>query len=51
MLKRFGSLPDSDLKLPLTPRPFWKAVKRIDQGIISSGLSRFCGEVIVAYTK
>jgi len=26
-------------------------VKKIDQGLIHLGLSRFCGEAIVVYTK
>ena len=51
MLKRLASLPERDLSQPLRPRPFWKAVKKIDQGLIHLGLSRFCGEAIVVYTK
>lgn len=51
MLKRFGTLPDRDLSQLLVPRPFWQAVRRIDHGLLRLGLSRFCGEAIVAYTK
>lgn len=51
MLKRLASLPQRDLSRPLSPRPFWKVVKKIDQGLIHLGLSRFCGEAIVVYTK
>jgi 2-polyprenyl-3-methyl-5-hydroxy-6-metoxy-1,4-benzoquinol methylase len=51
MLKRFGSLPDRDLSQSLVPRPFWQGVRRIDQGLLRLGLSKFCGEAIVVYTK
>ncbi len=51
MLKRLASLPERDLSQPLRPRPIWKVVKKIDQGLIRLGLSRFCGEAIVVYTK
>jgi 2-polyprenyl-3-methyl-5-hydroxy-6-metoxy-1,4-benzoquinol methylase len=51
MLKRLGRLSDRDLSQPLTPRPFWRMVKKIDQGLIHLGLSRFCGEAIVVYTR
>jgi 2-polyprenyl-3-methyl-5-hydroxy-6-metoxy-1,4-benzoquinol methylase len=51
MLKRLARLPERDLSQPLSPRPFWKVVKKIDQGLIHLGLSRFCGEAIVVYTK
>lgn len=51
MLKRLAALPDRNLSQPLVPRPFWKAIKKIDGLPISLGLSRFCGEAIVVYTK
>jgi 2-polyprenyl-3-methyl-5-hydroxy-6-metoxy-1,4-benzoquinol methylase len=51
MLKRLSTLPKRDLSQPLSPRPFWKAVKKIDQVLLGLGLSRFCGEAIVVYTK
>lgn len=51
MLKRLASLPERDLSRPLRPRAFWKVVKKIDQGLIRLGLSRFCGEAVVVYTK
>lgn len=51
MLKRFGRLPDRDLSRPLAPRPFWRAVKKIDQGLVHLGLSKFCGEAIVVCKK
>ncbi len=51
MLKRFSKLPVRDLSHPLRPRPFWRFVRRIDQGLIRLGLSRFCGEAVVLYTK
>jgi ubiquinone/menaquinone biosynthesis C-methylase UbiE len=51
MLKRLGGLPVRDLSRPLRPRPFWKAVKKTDKGLMRLGLSRFCGEGIVVFTK
>jgi 2-polyprenyl-3-methyl-5-hydroxy-6-metoxy-1,4-benzoquinol methylase len=51
MLKRFSRLPQRDLSNPLVPRPFWKAVKKLDRALISAGLSKFCGEAIVVYSK
>ena len=51
MLKRFGALPDRDLSRPLVHRPFWRGVRRIDRGLTHIGLSRFCGEAIVCYSK
>ena len=51
MLKRFGSLPIRDLSRPLVSRPFWKAIRTIDRGLMSLGFSKFCGEAIVIYTK
>src|SRR5882757_7238815 len=51
MLKRFGSLPIRDLSRPLVSRPFWKAIRTIDRGLMSFGFSKFCGEAIVIYTK
>lgn len=51
MLKRLRRLPPRDLSQPLSPRPFWKAVKRVDQTLVRLGLSRFCGEAVVVYTK
>jgi 2-polyprenyl-3-methyl-5-hydroxy-6-metoxy-1,4-benzoquinol methylase len=51
MLKRLGRLSARDLSQPLRPRPFWKVVKKMDQGLIHLPLSRFCGEAVVVYTK
>ncbi len=51
MLKRLAQLPERDLSQPLNPRPLWKVVKKVDQCLIPLGLSRFCGEAIVIYTK
>ena len=51
MLKRFTNLPVRDLSRPLVSRPFWKAVRTIDQGLMCLGLSKFCGEAIVVYQK
>jgi len=51
MLKRFANLPTRDLSKPLASRPFWKAIRAIDRGLMCLGLSRFCGEAIVAYQK
>jgi len=51
MLKRFTTLPARDLTQPLTPRPLWRAVRNLDQTLISIGLTKLCGEAIVTYTK
>lgn len=51
MLKRLAKISDRDLSRPLRPRPFWRALRRIDKGLNRLGLSRFCGESIVVYTK
>ena len=51
MLKRLVSPPQRDLSQPLRSRPFWKVIKTVDRGLIHLGLSRFCGEAIVVYTK
>jgi len=51
MLKRLGRLPARDLSQPLRPRPFWQAVKKADQVLTRLGLSRFCGEAVVVFTK
>ena len=51
MLKRFSRLPIRDLSRPLVPRPFWKAVRTIDRGLMRLGLSKFSGEAIVVYQK
>ncbi len=51
MLKRLARLPDRDFSQPLMPRPFWRAIKQLDRVLIPLGLSRFCGEAIVVYTK
>jgi 2-polyprenyl-3-methyl-5-hydroxy-6-metoxy-1,4-benzoquinol methylase len=51
MLKRFSALPDRDLSQSLVSRPFWRGVRGVDQSLTRLGLSRFCGEAIVLYTK
>jgi len=51
MLKRLARLPARDLSQPLTPRPLWRTIKKLDQGLVRLGLSKFCGEAIVVYTK
>jgi 2-polyprenyl-3-methyl-5-hydroxy-6-metoxy-1,4-benzoquinol methylase len=51
MLKRFSTLPNRDLSRSLVPRPFWRGVRGIDRCLLRLGLSRFCGEAIVVYTK
>jgi 2-polyprenyl-3-methyl-5-hydroxy-6-metoxy-1,4-benzoquinol methylase len=51
MLKRLAKMSERDLTQPLACRPLWRKVKRIDQGLTRLGLSRFCGEAIVVYTK
>ena len=51
MLKRFANLPKRDLSRPLSPRPFWKVIRTVDRGLMSLGLSKFCGEAIVIYHK
>lgn len=51
MLKRLAKTCDRDLSRPLRPRPFWRMLRRIDQGLNRLGLSRLCGESIVVYTK
>jgi hypothetical protein len=52
MLKRFAPLPAQDPTAPLHPRPFWRAVKTIDQQLLRMGpLRRYCGEVIVRLQK
>lgn len=51
MLKRLAALPQRNLKNPLRPRPFWNAVKKLDQALIAGGLGKFCGEAIVVFSK
>jgi 2-polyprenyl-3-methyl-5-hydroxy-6-metoxy-1,4-benzoquinol methylase len=51
MLKRFSSLPKRDLSQSLSPRPFWRGVREIDRSLHRLGLSKYCGEAIVVYTK
>lgn len=51
MLKRLARLSNRDLSQPLRPRIFWKGIKKVDQGLIRLGLSKFCGEAIVIYSK
>jgi hypothetical protein len=51
MLKRLSKLPPRDLSCALIPRPFWKVVKKADHVLIRMGLSRFCGEGVVVYTR
>jgi len=51
MLKRLSRLPARDLSRPLTPRPFWRGIKSLDQYLIRLGMSRFSGEAIVIYRK
>jgi 2-polyprenyl-3-methyl-5-hydroxy-6-metoxy-1,4-benzoquinol methylase len=51
MLKRFAKLPVRDLSNNLKPRPLWSAIRSIDQILLKLGLSRFCGEAVVIYTK
>ena len=51
MLKRFSRLPQRDLGTPLQPRALWKAVRKLDEVVVSCGLSKFCGEAIVIFSK
>jgi hypothetical protein len=52
MLKRLAKLPQGDWSEPLAPRPFWQAVKAIDQKVLRfRPLRRYCGEVIVFLKK
>jgi 2-polyprenyl-3-methyl-5-hydroxy-6-metoxy-1,4-benzoquinol methylase len=52
MLKRLAKLPQSEWDARLTPRPFWHAVKAIDQQVLRfAPLRRYCGEVIVYLQK
>jgi len=52
MLKRLAKLPQSEWGAQLTPRPFWQAVRTIDQQILRfRPLRRYCGEVIVFLQK
>ncbi|HEY4931190.1 MAG TPA: class I SAM-dependent methyltransferase [Terriglobales bacterium] len=48
MLKRLAKLPHPDPSLPVTPRPFWQAVKSLDTQLLRiPPLRRYCGEVII----
>jgi hypothetical protein len=48
MLKRLAKLPHPDPSLPVTPRPFWQAVKSLDAQLLRfPPLRRYCGEVII----
>jgi 2-polyprenyl-3-methyl-5-hydroxy-6-metoxy-1,4-benzoquinol methylase len=47
MLKRLASLPERNLAHPLRPRPFWKAIKKLDSPIARL-LPSMCGEVIIS---
>ena len=52
MLKRLAKLPERDLTAPLRPRPFWRAVKSLDQKLLQvRPLRRYCGEVIISLRK
>jgi 2-polyprenyl-3-methyl-5-hydroxy-6-metoxy-1,4-benzoquinol methylase len=52
MLKRLAKLPPSHWNAPLVPRPFWRALKAIDQQALRlAPLRRYCGEVIVYLRK
>lgn len=51
MLKRLGTLPERDLSASVRPRPFWKALRLVDSFLVACGLSRFCGEAIITYSK
>jgi 2-polyprenyl-3-methyl-5-hydroxy-6-metoxy-1,4-benzoquinol methylase len=51
MLKRLAKLPSPDPSLPVTPRPFWQAVKSLDAQLLRfPPLRRYCGEVIIYLT-
>jgi len=47
MLKRTVKIGSHHITHPVKPRRFWRAVKSVDSILVGSGLSRWCGEVIV----
>jgi 2-polyprenyl-3-methyl-5-hydroxy-6-metoxy-1,4-benzoquinol methylase len=52
MLKRLARLPRAEWRAELQPRPFWRAVRSLDQKILRfPPLRRYCGEVIVFLQK
>jgi len=52
MAKRLAKLPATDWNAPLQPRPFWRAIKALDNRILRfQPLRRYCGEVIVWLQK
>ena len=51
MFKRLVKLEPVALPSPVHPRPFWRAVKSADRVLMSAGLSRWCGEVIVELVR
>jgi 2-polyprenyl-3-methyl-5-hydroxy-6-metoxy-1,4-benzoquinol methylase len=52
MAKRLAKLPNSEWNVPLTPRPFWRGVKALDDQLLRiKPLRRYCGEVLVFLQK
>ena len=52
MAKRLAKHPRTDWFAPLQPRPFWRAIKTLDNQILRfQPLRRYCGEVIVCLQK
>jgi SAM-dependent methyltransferase len=52
MLKRMAKLPVQDWQAKLKPRPFWRAVKALDNLLLSfKPLRRYCGEVNIYLRK
>jgi 2-polyprenyl-3-methyl-5-hydroxy-6-metoxy-1,4-benzoquinol methylase len=52
MLKRLGKLPVAGWNSELQPRPLWRFVKAVDDGILSvRPLRYFCGEVVIFLQK
>jgi 2-polyprenyl-3-methyl-5-hydroxy-6-metoxy-1,4-benzoquinol methylase len=52
MSKRLAALPECNLEAPIRPRPFWTAIKSIDEKLLRFKLlRRYCGEVIIFLQK
>jgi hypothetical protein len=52
MLKRLGKLPVAGWNSELQPRPLWRFVKAVDDGVLGiRPLRYFCGEVIIFLQK
>lgn len=52
MLKRLASRPERNLANPIKPRRFWKALKQLDNMLLTfRPLRRYCGEVIISLQK